>query len=458
MRTRTASRAVTTAIAVSLAIAGVAVADSVSGDADTVASGVQGMVYLGTVPAGSTHTVDIGFELVCTGLNHVPAGTAIELTPTTQAPLDGTIAATAATLGPVPDAWPDTGDGCVGDPVLDATQASHVTLTAPTVAGTGYVYRITYARAPGTGTSGTTLAQIALSVSGNTPPVLDLPADMTVEADVAGGWIAAFGVTASDDEDDPDPVATCSPSPGDVLPMGDTAVTCATTDSGGLTATGTFEVHVVDTTPPVFGGLPDRTVTTTDPAGAVATWPAPAASDVADSAPAVSCSPSSGSWFPVGTTTVTCTATDASGNSDSTSFAIRVVRQPAVQDPAVVLVGAWGRPLHDTVPALVGRAGRTIPLKLFVTRNGGAQGRHAIAAPVLRIAPLDACGGTAAADPDRLLGSLTWSGGAWRMQLRTGKLGPGCWRLEASVDGTVVATAVIQLRGHPSAGATHRKR
>ena len=458
MRTRTVSRAVTAAIAVSLAVAGVAVADSVSGDADVVAPGIQGMVNLGTVPAGSTHTVDIGFELVCTGLNHVPAGTSISLTPTGQAPLDGTISATAATLGKVPDSWPATGDGCIGDPVLDAAQPSHVTLKAPSTPGTGYVYRVTYARAPSTGTTGTTLAQIALSVSGNTPPVLDLPADMTVEADVAGGWIAAYSVTASDDEDDPDPVATCSPSPGDVLPMGDTTVTCATTDSGGLTATGTFEVHVVDTTPPAFGGLPDRTVTTADPTGAVATWPAPAASDIADSAPAVSCSPSSGSWFPVGTTMVTCTATDASGNSASASFAVHVVQDPVVQDPAVVLVGAWGRPLHDNVPALVGRAGRTIPLKLFVTRNGAAQGRHDIAAPVLRVTPLDACGGTAAAGPDRLLGSLTWSGRAWRMQLRTGRLGPGCWRLEASVDGTVVATAIIQLRGHPSAGAAHRKR
>ena len=44
------------------------------------------------------------------------------------------------------------------------------------------------------------------------------------------------------------------------------------------------------------------------------------ASDNCDPSPTVTCSPASGSGFPVGTTTVTCTAQDATGNSASCRF------------------------------------------------------------------------------------------------------------------------------------------
>jgi arabinogalactan endo-1,4-beta-galactosidase len=45
---------------------------------------------------------------------------------------------------------------------------------------------------------------------------------------------------------------------------------------------------------------------------------------VADSSPSLACFPASGSVFPVGTTTVTCTARDASGNTSTASFQITV--------------------------------------------------------------------------------------------------------------------------------------
>jgi hypothetical protein len=52
---------------------------------------------------------------------------------------------------------------------------------------------------------------------------------------------------------------------------------------------------------------------------AVVTYDA-AATDAVDPAPAVSCTPASGSALALGTTTVTCSATDASGNTASKSF------------------------------------------------------------------------------------------------------------------------------------------
>jgi hypothetical protein len=44
-----------------------------------------------------------------------------------------------------------------------------------------------------------------------------------------------------------------------------------------------------------------------------------------DPAPVLTCSPESGSFFPRGTTIVTCTATDASGNSATCEFPVHVL-------------------------------------------------------------------------------------------------------------------------------------
>jgi Tol biopolymer transport system component len=57
--------------------------------------------------------------------------------------------------------------------------------------------------------------------------------------------------------------------------------------------------------------------------GAVVTYEV-TATDAVDPNPIVSCSPPSGSVFPIGDTTVTCTATDASGNVAKGSFSVHV--------------------------------------------------------------------------------------------------------------------------------------
>ena len=55
----------------------------------------------------------------------------------------------------------------------------------------------------------------------------------------------------------------------------------------------------------------------------------PVATDTQDAAPAVTCDKASGTKFAVGTTTVTCTATDANGNAgDDDVHRDRLVRQP----------------------------------------------------------------------------------------------------------------------------------
>ena len=78
-----------------------------------------------------------------------------------------------------------------------------------------------------------------------------------------------------------------------------------------------------DTTAPALVVPDDLTVAATGLGGAVVHF-FPAASDAADPSPSVSCTPASGSMFPVGTTKVTCVAKDAANNSASASFNVIV--------------------------------------------------------------------------------------------------------------------------------------
>src|SRR5207247_1163931 len=70
-------------------------------------------------------------------------------------------------------------------------------------------------------------------------------------------------------------------------------------------------------------------------AGAAMTFTANA-SDIVDGSVAVTCTPASGSTFALGATTVTCSATDAHGNTASQSFTVTVrdTTPPTVTVPA----------------------------------------------------------------------------------------------------------------------------
>ncbi len=92
------------------------------------------------------------------------------------------------------------------------------------------------------------------------PPTLTLPADLTVEAATPDGTVVHFTATAHDEEDGAIPV-TCTPPSGATFPVGTTAVACSATNSRGATASGTFQVRVTDTAPPVIVSItatPDR--------------------------------------------------------------------------------------------------------------------------------------------------------------------------------------------------------
>lgn len=78
-----------------------------------------------------------------------------------------------------------------------------------------------------------------------------------------------------------------------------------------------------DTAPPQVTMSPDVLADATGPAGAQVEYSVSAADDT-DPSPRIDCGPPSGSTFPIGVTTVRCTATDAAGNASSALLTVTV--------------------------------------------------------------------------------------------------------------------------------------
>ncbi|MBI4322298.1 MAG: HYR domain-containing protein [Chloroflexi bacterium] len=104
----------------------------------------------------------------------------------------------------------------------------------------------------------------------------------------------------------------------------------------------TYFMEVGDTTPPAITVPGPITAEATGPAGASVTFSVSAV-DLVDGNRPVTCSPASGSTFPLGTTTVSCSASDLAGNTSSSSFTV------TVQDTAPPVIS--GIPANITVEA-----------------------------------------------------------------------------------------------------------
>jgi hypothetical protein len=145
------------------------------------------------------------------------------------------------------------------------------------------------------------------------PPALGLPANITVLAAAPAGSVVTFTVTAFDMVDG-NVTPSCSHASGSTFPIGVTTVTCTATDASGNVGTGSFTVTVSGpTVPPPSLHLPGNiTVIATGPSGAVVDYTATATASAFGASftfPAT-CTPASGSTFPIGTTTVNCSASN----------------------------------------------------------------------------------------------------------------------------------------------------
>jgi hypothetical protein len=216
----------------------------------------------------------------------------------------GQCAATHVALG-----QPLAGDNCGG---------VRVTNNAPSSFSKGTT-TVTWTATDAEGLTAT--ATQVVTVSDTELPTITAPAAVSVSTDArlcsASGVAlgsAAFGDNCAN--------AVLTNNAPTTFPKGTTTVTWTVTDASGNVATATQLVTVTDAEKPVL--TVPANITVSAPAsqcGAVVNFNA-AATDNCGAALAVSMP--SGSTFPVGTTTVTLSATDASNNTSTGSFTVTV--------------------------------------------------------------------------------------------------------------------------------------
>ena len=181
---------------------------------------------------------------------------------------------------------------------------------------------------------------------------------------------------------------------------------------GGYDAAVASRAFAPDTVAPVLDGVPGPVaVEVGDGNGAAVSYAAPTATDNEDPSPAVACDPASGSVFPIGTTSVTCTAEDAYGNTATATFPVTVrskapepvptatpqptpEAEPDIVAPALtrLRLDALRRALRlrftlsesATVTVTIRRRGAKRPLKTFTVRAAAGKRSMKLASKRLR--------------------------------------------------------------------------
>jgi hypothetical protein len=168
-------------------------------------------------------------------------------------------------------------------------------------------------------------AVFTVSVRDRTSPRLQLPASPLIASAVnASGAPVRFNATAVDDVDG-SLDAQCDHNSGEIFALGRTRITCSATDAAGNRATDSFVVEVADRDGPTIKLPPSPvTATTTSKTGTKVKWPISAVDNV-DGAVRVTCDHTNGGLFPIGETTVSCSASDSAGNTTRGSFIVKVI-------------------------------------------------------------------------------------------------------------------------------------
>lgn len=157
----------------------------------------------------------------------------------------------------------------------------------------------------------------------NTPPSISCPAAQTVATDATCGYSLADYTTLGTATDNCDQTVTLTQSPNAGASVsGTTQVTLTATDDNSNSATCTFNVVGEDQEAPTLTNCPaNATVSLSASCTYTVGSYSATASDNCDGSPTVSQSPLAGSLIG-GTTTVTITATDASGNAGTCTFVL----------------------------------------------------------------------------------------------------------------------------------------
>jgi predicted outer membrane repeat protein len=213
------------------------------------------------------------------------------------------------------------------------------TVTCSPASGSFFPVGTTTVNCDASGTIANPDCLFTITVNDTQPPSITCPTNITQSTDPnqCSAVVSYPAPTVSDNCGVGVPV--CSPPSGSTFQKGTTTVTCTVIDSSGNTATCSFTVTINDTQPPSIT-CPANITQSTDPnlCSAVVSYPAPTVSDNCPGVGVPICSPASGSTFPRGTTTVTCSVSDAASNTSTCSFTITVndTQPPMITCPANV--------------------------------------------------------------------------------------------------------------------------
>ena len=243
------------------------------------------------------------------------------------------------------------------------------------------------------------------------PPSISCPADITVTCASPGGAAVEFAVSATDNSD-PNPSIVSAPPSGSTFQAGTTTVTSTATDFDGNQSSCSFTVTVVlDTEAPSITAPAAIIRSTGEGAtlcGAVIGDGELGVADGADACSEVAVTRSgvpAGNLFPVGTTVITYTATDAAGNARTATQLVTVVDDtpPSVSAPsavtAVALPSADGCGVTLDDDALGAAVATDNCAGVTVARSGvPAGGFFPIGTTVVTYTATDAAGNTATAE------------------------------------------------------------
>ncbi|MCX6902292.1 MAG: HYR domain-containing protein, partial [Verrucomicrobia bacterium] len=203
---------------------------------------------------------------------------------------------------------------------------TNVTVVCSPPAGTKFPIGTTFVTCivPGNSTNSPTCG-FSVTVRDCEAPTMSCPGNMTICTD-PGQCTAKLSYTkpTATDNCGAGGAVVCSPPPGAIFSTGtNVTVNCTATDASRNTSRCSFTVMVKDCEPPRIT-CPANITQCNDSGqcGAVVTF-SPSATD---NCPGVAffCSPASGSSFPVGATTVACTAVDKAGNPVTCAFTVTV--------------------------------------------------------------------------------------------------------------------------------------
>jgi hypothetical protein len=320
------------------------------------------------------------------------------------------------------------------------TNYNGVVVNCLPASGSTFQIGVTTVRCTATDPHGNTVdTTFPITVLASAGPVfLNVPSDIQTGATSGAGAVVTYQTPTAVDQVDGALPVNCNPPSGSVFPIGTTTVACTASDNGeppNLTvATFTVDVTIVGR-PTITVPDPGPVVDATKGTGAIVTYAASAKDAVGNPIP-VTCKPPSGSLFPVGLTTVQCSARDGSGNQATASFVVLVRFKWSGFLPPIRNDGSSVFKWRDTVPVKFQLAPG---IKDAVAHLWVAKVTNGVPGPEQKAVPATKWNTGNLFRFDRTCGQYIFN-------MSTKPLSRGKWRLRADLHDTIEHTVEITLK------------